>query len=60
MGVKNPLRIGVYRTPLLLIHLVIELVLLKKSLYCGNNFWIYLVDLVVDNFVSQRTIIVGA
>ena len=34
-------------------------VLLKKSLYCGNNLWIWLVDLVADSLVSCMVIIEG-
>lgn len=34
-------------------------VLLKKNLYCGNNFWIYFVDLVAESLVSWMVIIEG-
>lgn len=41
-------------------HVVIELVLLKISLYFGSRFCIYLVDFVFVCLVSYRNIIAGA
>jgi hypothetical protein len=35
------------------------LVLLKKSLYVGNKFWMYFVDLIAVSLVSWRAIMAG-
>ncbi len=51
INVSSPPRLGVYGI-LCCIHLVRLRVLLKMSLYSGNRFCIYLVDLVVVSFVS--------
>lgn len=40
-------------------HLVSVCVLLKTSLYSGNRFCMYLVDLVFVNFVSCMVIMAG-
>ena len=45
MSISRPPQEGVRGIPLLLRHLVGILVLLNISLYVGNRFWIYFVDL---------------
>ena len=56
MSVRSPPLAGVYGI-LCCIHLVSACVLLNMSLYCGNRFWMYFVDLVAVSLVSCMVII---
>ena len=58
MSVSRPPLVGVYGI-LCWMHLVSVCVLLKISLYSGNRFCMYLVDLVFVNFVSCMVIMAG-
>ena len=58
ISVRSPLLAGVYGI-LCCIHLVNACVLLNISLYCGNRFCMYFVDLVPVSLVSCIVIIAG-
>ena len=58
MSARSPPLAGVHGI-LCCMHLVSACVLLKISLYCGNRFCMYFVDLVAVSLVSCMVIMAG-